>query len=214
MYTAPAHQLTQEFAILLGVLVEPLSQLGQRLATMRNLVFFDLGHLGICLTFVLEAGIPSCGSNQFLFDLTKQKAGLPKLVGPRASTILPYHTNQYILRQRDSGLWNQTLVLPWKMIGSWPGPSEYANVQTAWAPLSSNPARSLWNCWTPSDWRNHLLYGALSLQAERHGWQMILHIWAREFIKCIKAQACVFYKHWATNLNEIKLNKSSVNYFL
>jgi hypothetical protein len=45
----------------------------------------------------------------------------------------------------------QTLVLPWKMMGSWPGPSEYANVQTAWAPLSSNPARSLWNCWTPSD---------------------------------------------------------------
>jgi hypothetical protein len=49
------------------------------------------------------------------------------------------------------GLWNQTLVLPWKMMGSWPGPSEYANVQTAWAPLSSNPARSLWNCWTLSD---------------------------------------------------------------
>jgi hypothetical protein len=104
MYTAPAHQLTQEFAILLGVLVEPLSQLGQRLATMRNLVFLDLGHLGICLTFVLKAGIPSCGSNQFLFDLTKQKAGLPKLVGPRASTILPYHTNQYI-HPSSAGLW-------------------------------------------------------------------------------------------------------------
>lgn len=28
-------------------------------------------------------------------------------------------------------IYNFTSVLPWKMIGSWPGPSEYAKVQTA-----------------------------------------------------------------------------------
>lgn len=40
---------------------------------MRNLVFLDLGHLGICLTLVLETGIPSCGSSQFLFVSTRKQ---------------------------------------------------------------------------------------------------------------------------------------------
>jgi hypothetical protein len=146
------------------------------------------------------------------FGFNKQRGGLPKLVGPRASTILPCCASQYTLCQRDSI--GRTLVLPWKMMGSWPGPSEYANVHTAWAPLSSNPARSLWNCWTPSDCMNHFLCRTLSLRVQRLELRRILHIWAGEFIPGVKAQACVFYKHGATNLDEIELNKSSVNLFL
>lgn len=46
----------------------------------------------------------------------------PKSKGPFASTILP-------------------CVLPWNKIGSLPGPSQYANVQTACADLFSKPAR-------------------------------------------------------------------------
>ena len=42
---------------------------------MRNLVLLDLGHLGVCLALVLEAGIPSCGSNQSLSNsISKQQA--------------------------------------------------------------------------------------------------------------------------------------------
>lgn len=110
------------------------------------------------------------------------------------------------------GIWGRTLVLPWKMMGSWPGPSEYANVHTAWASLFSNPARSLWNCLTPSDCMNHLLDGeTLSLRTQRLELRGSLHIWAREFVPSVKAQACVFYKHRATNLDESELNKSSVH---
>jgi hypothetical protein len=83
---------------LLSVCVKPFGQLGQRLATMRNLVFLDLGHLGVCLALVLEAGIPSCGSRQFLFDsASKQRLRLTK-VGRSASLnnlALSYQLAQY-----------------------------------------------------------------------------------------------------------------------
>jgi hypothetical protein len=41
----------------------------------------------------------------------------------------------------------------------------------------------------------------LSLRIRRLDLRRILHVWAGEFIPGVKAQACVFYKHWATNLD-------------
>lgn len=55
-------------------------------------VLFGFVHLGIGLAFILEDGIPACiGSsvNILLFNGRKENADAPKLVGPRAGTILP-----------------------------------------------------------------------------------------------------------------------------
>ena len=43
----------------LHLLLQPLSQLLQRLATMRDLVLLDLWHLGVGLAFVFEASVPT-----------------------------------------------------------------------------------------------------------------------------------------------------------
>ena len=50
-----------------------------------------------------------------------------------------------------------TSVLPWKIRGSWLGPVEYANVQTAWADLSSYAKRRLFKPSRPMAVKNHLL---------------------------------------------------------
>lgn len=60
-----------------------------------------------------------------------------------------------------------TLVRPWKTIGSFPGPSQYANVQMACADLSSNPTRSLCMPSGPTSLRNHLLLVVDVLVCER-----------------------------------------------
>lgn len=52
---------------------------------------------------------------------------------------------------------SRTDVLPWKIIGSCSGPSQYAKVQMACADLSSNAASSLWRPSEPSSLRNHFL---------------------------------------------------------
>jgi hypothetical protein len=65
---------------------------------MRNLVFLDLGHFGICLALVLETGIPSCGSRQFLFDsASKQRLRLTKVGGSTSlnDLALSYQSAQY-----------------------------------------------------------------------------------------------------------------------
>lgn len=105
MYQFSKHSLVYLYAqrppinsledILLSVCVKPFGQLGQRLATMRNLVLLNLGHLGICLALVLETGIPSCSSNQFLFgSLSKRQAYQSRWDrGPRQSyPVVPVST--------------------------------------------------------------------------------------------------------------------------
>ena len=54
-----------------------------------------------------------------------------------------------------------TGVLPSNMMGSWPGPFDKANVQSAYADLSSYPARSLFKPSCPTDCINHLLFQLL-----------------------------------------------------
>ena len=65
---------------------------------------------------------------------------LPKTVDPRLSTNFPS-------------------VRPWKRIASLPGPSQYPNVHTAWADLSSKPESILWRFGAPRESMNHLLAG-------------------------------------------------------
>lgn len=67
-------------------------------------------------------------------------ASHPKTGGPRAGTILPLH-------------------VPWKRIGSWSGPAQYANVQTAKAVLSSYAASMLFRPSWPRAWRKYFLQG-------------------------------------------------------
>lgn len=57
-----------------------------------------------------------------------KRNGIPKIPGPLAGTILP-------------------CVRPWKRIGSWSGPAQYANVHTAKAVLSSYAASMLLRPW-------------------------------------------------------------------
>ena len=95
----------------------------------------------------------------------------PKLVGPLADTILPCSEKcQEEFTRHGVVYWQMqrlTSVLPWKTIGSAPGPSQYAKVHTACADLSTKPASSLWNCCTPRAWRNHFLCTTSVVQSTR-----------------------------------------------
>lgn len=62
---------------------------------MRNLVLLRFGHLSICLAVVLEARIPAC-TCQSGIPMGMNMLHLPKSVGPRHSTILPYTSGQRI----------------------------------------------------------------------------------------------------------------------
>ena len=126
---------------------QPLFQLVQCLSPMANLVLLALFHLSIRLAFVLEARVPTFTSSALRtpsqalphFRHNNEKiCHLPKTVGPRLSTNLPS-------------------VRPWKRIASWPGPSQYPNVHTAWADLSSKPESILWRLGAPRESMNHLL---------------------------------------------------------
>ena len=105
-------------------------------------------HLSIGLALKFEDRIPALEIAEFWVSdywtcsdwVTKaaEKGSIPNLAGPLAGTILPG-------------------VRPWKRIGSWPGPEENANVQTAEADLSSYAERRLFKPVRPRASRNHLL---------------------------------------------------------
>lgn len=76
------------------------------------------------LAFILEDRIPAeIGWSSCRNDLA--------LVDGKQWNLVRRATHLILER---SGL---TSVIPWKRMGSWPGPCEYPNVQTALAPLSS-----------------------------------------------------------------------------
>jgi hypothetical protein len=85
-----------------------------------------------------EIGVSDIQECKESITTTGETSSLPKLAGPRGGTILPG-------------------VRPWNNIGSWPGPAEKANVQTAEADLSSYAARRLFSPVRPRASRNHLL---------------------------------------------------------
>lgn len=146
----------------LHLLLQPLDELLQCFATVRDLVLLCFGHLGIGLALVLEACIPACETCQSTV-IRSEKISLTthqsRLVHGMARSFPA--TSELALCSSDSLLPHQsarlTFVRPWKTIGSFPGPSQYANVHTACADLSSKPASSLWNSFTPSALRNHFL---------------------------------------------------------
>lgn len=58
---------------------------------MRHHVLLRFVHLGISLAIVLEDRVPACTSqSKPLRNGHAPKAKVPKLVGPRAATIVPF----------------------------------------------------------------------------------------------------------------------------
>ena len=91
----------------------------------------------------------------------------PKLLGPRAGTMSPYHK---ITHKNGS----PTSQMPSNNITSAPGPAEYANVQIALALLSVYAARRLFNPTCPIFAKNHfLLISKLLVEDKLHirSWQ-------------------------------------------
>jgi hypothetical protein len=120
-------------------------------------------------------------------------ANLPNTVLPRLSTNLPS-------------------VRPWNNTGSCPGPSQYPNVHTAWADLSSKPESILCRLGAPRESMNHLLSNTLArwvlgmlmlprsyertcngsykfgFRSERTD----SHVRSRQVVHSFEAQTCVF----------------------
>jgi hypothetical protein len=121
---------------------------------------FLLLHLGICLALVLEDGIPSWKESSVLRHI-RQSMRLTEVGRPSGTHNSPLCTTSPPVSEAITrSTRNQvllTLVLPWKRIGSSPGPRQKANVQTASAPRSSNESSILFKPSWPSASRNDLL---------------------------------------------------------
>lgn len=128
--------------------LEPVGELVDRFTSMRNSVLLDFGHLGECLAFILEADVPCW--------ILSVRLAIPwKRSGREMYRNLSSHVQAQFCPVESSAIAHQeigrhTLVRPWKRIGSWPGPAEYANVQTASAPLFSVPASRVWKFLQPT----------------------------------------------------------------
>lgn len=75
----------------------------------------------------------------------------------------------WIMDRRQRGKKGKpTGVMPWKRMGSWPGPAEKPNVHTALADLSSYAASRLFRPSWPREPRNHLLQDRDALMRQSH----------------------------------------------
>lgn len=114
---------------------EPVPEFCQCEEAMRQSVLLCFVHFSVRFPHVFENRIPAlnvstCRDGESLWNHT------PKSSGPRGGTIFP--CLQSVGPPANSQQCAQpTVTLPSKMRGLWPEPSQYANVQTAWALLSS-----------------------------------------------------------------------------
>lgn len=136
---------------------------------MRKPIFLAGLHLSICFAPALEYRIPAyigaIGQCYAYLEISSlhTKASW--------SSCRHYHALWNISLSPLYRLKTRTDARPSKMIGSWPGSSQYANVQTAWALLSSYAKRSLLRPSCPRDSRNHLL-----LQGVKHALSRFLEM--------------------------------------
>lgn len=134
----------------------------------------------------------------------QQTASLPKSVGPRASTILPCRIIQYTLIS-EIGTVNSDLGSSLEDDGFVTRAFRVCKCAYGLGALVFKPSKQLVELLDAE--RLHEPFAEERFQfVGTKTWDCEdLHIWAGEFIPGVEAQACVFYKHGATNLDKIEL---------